>query len=128
MLIDFRIDQSLRIDPSLRFRQLGDVKVLDFRRCKRFAENRHAFFPFRFADDRQSLDVFPMLEVELHVFPQRAGSPAVEVVHLKQNAELAVFLNLLIDDGSELFVSFLGQFARHFDVRNFSTGDKFEFV
>ncbi len=74
---------SLRVNPGLRFLQLAVVEVLDLGGRKWLAEDRHTRFPFRFADDRQPLDVFPMFEIELEVFPQRAGSSAVEIVHLE---------------------------------------------
>jgi hypothetical protein len=77
------------------------VEVLDLCRRERLAEDRHPCFPFRFADDGQALNVFPMLEVELQIFPQNARRPAVEVVHFEQDANLTVLLNLFVHNGCE---------------------------
>ena len=49
------------------------VEALSLGSHEGFAEDRHAGFPFRFTNDGQSLDVFPMLEVKFQVFPESAG-------------------------------------------------------
>jgi hypothetical protein len=104
-------------DPSLRIIQLGVIKVLDLGGRKRFAENGHARFPFRLADDRQSLDVFPMLVVEFQVLPQSTGGPTMELVHFEQNTDLAVLLNPLVDHGRKDFIIFFGKLPRYFGVQ-----------
>ena len=56
-------------------------------------------------------------EVELQIFPERSGGPAVEVVHLEQDADLAMLLDLFVHDRCKGFISFLRQFACDFDVQ-----------
>jgi hypothetical protein len=46
----------------------------NFRRRERFAESRHSFFPFLFADNREPFDVVEVTGIELDVFPQRPAS------------------------------------------------------
>ena len=67
----------------------------------------HPFLPLLVADDGQPFDVFPMLQIELQVFPQGSGRPAVEVLHDEQDAEPSVLLNLRIDGGNEFLVELL---------------------
>lgn len=115
-------------EPGFGFGEFRLIEILNLGQREGFAEGGHALFPFGFADDGEAFDVFPVLEVELHVFPDRSGGPAVEVVHLEEDAELAVFLDELIDEGGEGLVGLLGQLTGDFDVEEFSRGDDFEGV
>lgn len=107
-------------EPGFGFGEFRLIEILNLGQREGFAEGGHALFPFGFADDGEAFDVFPVLEVELHVFPDRSGGPAVEVVHLEENAELAVLLDELIDERREGLVRLLGQLPSDFDVKEFS--------
>jgi hypothetical protein len=108
-------------EPSRRFVELAVIEVLDLGRRKWFTEDGHAFLPFRFTNDGQSLDVFPVSKVKFNIFPRGSNAPAVEVVHLKENAELAMLLDELIDDGRKRLVGLLRELAGHFHVQQFSS-------
>jgi hypothetical protein len=69
-------------------------------------------------DDRQPLDVAKVLEIELHVFPHRAGVPAVKIVHLEEDPYLAVLFDQLFRVRHEFFVVLLRQLAGHAHFQN----------
>jgi len=51
------------------------------------------FDPVAFTHDRQTLDVVVVLDVELQILPRRTQLPTLEIVHVEQNANLAVLLD-----------------------------------
>ena len=56
------------LDPGFRVLQLRMIEVLDLGSYGWLAENSHTRFSFRFTDDGQPIDVFPMLDIELQIF------------------------------------------------------------
>jgi hypothetical protein len=100
-------------DPGRSFIQLGMIEVQDLGSRKWLAKHGHALFPLRFTNDGQPLDVVPMLEAEFEVFPQRPRSPTVEIMHLEQDTNLTMFLNLFVHNRYKHLVRLLRQFARH---------------
>src|SRR4051812_49247767 len=61
-----------------------------------------------------------MLRVEADVFPEGARAPAVEIVHLHQDADLSVLRDHLLDQRLEPLVILPVQLPRHPDFENIS--------
>ena len=59
------------------------INVLDIRGREGLAECDHSSFPFRFADDRELLNIVPMLVVELQILLHRSHGPSMEFMHLE---------------------------------------------
>ena len=90
--------------PVRRHRQVVSLEELHRGGGERFAEYRHAFLPLRIAHDGDLAKVAVVLEVELHVLPQRTGVPSVEVIQDDQQSQLPVLLDLSLDRGHQMLV------------------------
>ena len=90
--------------PLPRLRSVSVIGVTNCRFRERLAERRHPFLPFLLAYHRQTVDVAEMMHRKLRVFPQRAGRPAVETCHVKQDAQFSVLPDESLEFGHKVFV------------------------
>jgi hypothetical protein len=77
-----------------------------FGSCEGTTKYAHSFFPPLITNKCYSFDIREVFNIELDIFPQRAGSPAMEVMHLKQHSNFSELLNQMFDFGDKMFVIF----------------------
>jgi hypothetical protein len=78
------------------------IEVSDRRFRERLAEGRHALLPLLFPDHREPFDVGEVFNVELDVFPQRAGFPAVKAGHVEKDSQFSVPPDESLELGHEM--------------------------
>ena len=98
-------------DPRAGFGGVLAVEVANLGRGEWLAERGHSLFPLRFTHHRQPLDIAEVLDVELDVFPQCTRFPAVEIVHLQQDANFFELGDEALDQRHEVFVVGLRELA-----------------
>ena len=104
-----------------RLVRLRRIEVTNLGRRERLAKHGHAVFPRPLADEGQALDVGKVLDVELDVFPERACTPAVEIVHFAKDADLAVLLDQPFHLRDKASIVVLGELAAQLDDQDLAT-------
>src|SRR5262249_34767762 len=90
------VTRSARADHSSRLREpfpggldIRRVEIPNLRHGERLTHRGHPLLPRRLADQRDGLDLRAVRRGELDVVPQRVHVPAVEVVELNEEVDLA---------------------------------------
>jgi len=106
------------VDPCACLLELIVGKVAHFSGGEWPTKTGHPFVPGIFANDGQSLDVIEVPGIPLDVFPKRTGIPSVEIMHLHQDANFAVFVDQSLDFRGQPLVIRPFQFSVQIDLEN----------
>lgn len=91
--------------------QCRQLEIAHLRRGEGFAEFRQPLLPFRFANDRQALDVVVVFDAEFKIIPRGFGGLVVKLAHLEQHPHFPVLLDQCFKCGDEPLIVAAGQFA-----------------
>src|SRR5579871_656326 len=95
---------SRSAEPGPGLLHLGDIEVADLGPCERLAYLGHPLFPRLVADQGDALDVEAVLGGKRDVVPQGAQVPAVKVLELGQQPDLAFFADGGLNERDERLV------------------------
>src|SRR5262249_33830061 len=76
------------------------------------------------ADHGDPLGLGAVRRCKLDIVPERLGIPAAKVTKPRQQADLALLADGLIDQRHELFVVLVVKLARHFEAENIGRVDR----
>ena len=111
---------SLRFrQPAAGFVELRGIEVADLGHRKGYADFGHPFLPGLFSDQRDASDLGAVGGGEFDVVPKGARVPALEVVELGQQSNLALLGDGGVNGGDESFVVGVVQLAGQFEAEDF---------
>jgi hypothetical protein len=111
-------DHQVSTDPRFGLPDFAAVEVSDRGGGKWLAEYRHTVFPRLLANQSEAFDVPEVFQIELDVLPEGTSRPALEIVHLNQYPQFAMFFDQALNLRHEMFVVLFGEFAGEFDHQN----------
>src|ERR1700722_641512 len=111
-------DHQVSTDPRFGLFDFAAVEVSDRGSVKWLAKYRHTVFPRLLANQSEALNVPEVFQIELDVLPEGTSSPALEIVHLNQYPQFAMFFDQALNLRHEMVVVLFGEFAGEFDHQN----------